>query len=50
MQLRALFDFNELSYCIYSILHSITKYSIKRFIILFLLNYEFEKTNNLFIQ
>ena len=37
MQLRALFDFNELLYCIYSILRSIIKYSIKRFIILFLI-------------
>ena len=36
MQLRALFDFDELSYCIYSILRLIVKYSIKRFIILFL--------------
>ena len=37
MQLRALFDFNEFSYCIYSIFRSIVKYSIKRFIILFLI-------------
>ena len=37
MQSCALFDFNELSYCIHSIFRSIARYSIKRFIILFLI-------------
>ena len=50
MQLRALFDFDELSYCIYSVFRSVAKYSkkkIKRFIILFLIAFEQRRVRKL---